>query len=238
MNQIVTRFCPFLSLCLLFALNAPAQPSPYFPEFGKTAVAQRSLDVRYPAVVVALWLEPGYEDFSTLAYLRLGLGARVISVYVSNGSETPSDLDNAPPFAVASLRREEAYRAMSRIDVESYFLCLPDIGVVANEDEVLAFWNPDTASARMKEVVRQFRPDLVLVGRDVRADSGSSPRFKALNKIVEQTVEVRAKLTLQGTPSQAWTAARILVDHGAANPANQNPRNKHLCASGSNRTRR
>jgi hypothetical protein len=207
-------FCLVLGVMLLSTGTASGQRSLYAPEVGNAAVSQRSLDVRTPAVVAAFWLEPGYEDYSTLAYLRLGLGARVISIYATNGSETPSDLDNAPPFAVGALRREEAYRAMSRIDVETYFLCLPNITVATGEEEVLSLWNADTVAAKLMDVGRRFRPDLLLIGRDLRPDSGVSARVNALIRGIEHTVGFRGKPVDPDTRRRPWTAMRTLLDRG------------------------
>ncbi|MBI3579181.1 MAG: hypothetical protein HY089_07215, partial [Ignavibacteriales bacterium] len=84
---------------------------PYFPETGPEALYQRALDSKSRLNVLCLSLQPGYEDFSTLAYLRFARGAKVMTAYLTNGEAGESDVRSEYPFKLAAIRREEAAQA-------------------------------------------------------------------------------------------------------------------------------
>lgn len=114
------RFCSLVLALFLSSTGAIGAAgvdySPYFPERGSAAIFQRSLDLRNPIVILSISLEPGFEDLPALAYLRLGRGARIISLYVTNGEATPSDVSGEPPFRLAARlsKTERAVRSHVR----------------------------------------------------------------------------------------------------------------------------
>src|SRR5512135_3697592 len=116
--------CLILSPLLLLA-GLPGHSQTLFPETGRAAIHQRALDVLHPAVVMTVALEPGMEDPGFLTYARLGRGARVITVYLTDGASTPADDAGTYPSVTAGRRKEEAYALMQRLEGEAYFLNLP-----------------------------------------------------------------------------------------------------------------
>jgi hypothetical protein len=181
-------------LLLLAAATACAQePSRYFPERGAAAIHQRTLDLTHPIVVLSLALEPGYEDLTTLASLRLGTGARFVSAYATNGGATRSDLDGDYPSRVAARRREEAFRASSLLGGDTYFLNLPDMGTVSDSSGLLPPWHPDSLARVVTGLLRSARPDLVLLPPDFREGGGASPRFLRLRDALLRAAEIVEK---------------------------------------------
>lgn len=180
----------FLLLLPLAAVVVRAQaPSPYFPERGPAALHQRSLDLMMPLMVLSLALEPGYEDLNTLASLRLGAGARFVSVYATNGPATRSDLNGDPPSRVAARRREEAFRAVTRLGGDTHYLALPDYGVVTGPEELDPRWHADSLGRAVAGLLRAYRPDLVLLPPDFREEGTGSPRFLRLRGALVSAVE-------------------------------------------------
>lgn len=95
-----------LLLTLLVAGRSASESSGYFPETGKAAIHQRALDLSSGAVVLQLVLQPGYEDLSLLARVRMDIGARAVVAYVTNGDATPGDNGGSAPVFVAAERRK------------------------------------------------------------------------------------------------------------------------------------
>jgi LmbE family N-acetylglucosaminyl deacetylase len=182
------RFLFFLPLA--FAMVVRAQdPSPYFPERGAAALHQRSLDLIRPVMVLSLALEPGYEDLTTLAALRFGSGARFASAYATNGSATRSDLNGDPPSRVGARRREEAYRAVTRLGGEAFFLNFPDFGVVSGPTELDPSWRTDSLARSVADLLRSVKPDLVILPPDFRERGSASPRLRLLREALLAAVD-------------------------------------------------
>jgi hypothetical protein len=210
-------------LTLIVAMNlgiwvghASAIQSPhYFPETGRAAIHQRALDLGSSAVVMAIALQPGYEDLSTLVYLRMGMGAKLINVYVTNGDATPSDLSGEAPFMLAARRKEEAYQVSRALDGEPYFLNIPDPGVVRDRSELERFWVADTVVARLKVALLLYRPDVILVQRDFRTmDTLETPRERFLIELVLRSVRsAQVSTGQQASPEVApWRVERVFVE--------------------------
>ena len=87
----------FSLICSILYLSISVGFGQYFPETGRAALYQRSLDARSRLHVLSISLQPGYEDFATLAYFRLGRGARIVSAYVTNGEAGESDILRCTP---------------------------------------------------------------------------------------------------------------------------------------------
>ncbi len=217
-HPCVSVLSPLL-LILGLSWSGSARESPYFPERGTAAVFQRALDLENVSVFLSLSLEPGFEDLETLAYLRMARGARVISLYMTNGEATPSDLNGETPFRVAARRKEEAYRSMTYIGGETYFLNFADMGIVNDTSKLEDFWNPDTVIARLAEVIRTYRPDIVLINRDVRGEPGETLRQRTLQDFLLSAVRAVQDSMQTGTANVgsdmlSWEVQRIFVDKG------------------------
>jgi hypothetical protein len=169
---VFAAFVPFAGISSL----SWAQTSPYFPEVGAAAIHQRSLDLQNPAIVMFISIGPGFEDLSTLAYLRMARGATVISVYVTNGESTPSDITGDVPFRVAGRRKDEALKAMSYIGGQACFLNLQDQGIVSTSAMLERYWQRDTLRSRLRAAIERFRPDVIVLSKDFQDDTSESIR--------------------------------------------------------------
>ncbi len=222
---LIIRPCVFAFLLFFFSLEAPrlssAQQSPYFPERGSAAIFQRALDLQNLTVVLSIALEPGFEDLPTLTYLRMARGARVINLYVMNGEATPSDLNGEVPFRLAARRKEEAYRSIMHIGGETYFLNLPDAGVVTDRHKLERIWNPDAVVAKLAEAIRMHRPDVILISRDFRGEPGQTLRQRTLQDLLLNAVRaVQEPSGPQDTKASSiilpWKVQRIFVDRATS----------------------
>lgn len=217
------RSALFLSALVMMALFAacaqkPSSPN-YFPEVGGNAVHQRALEVRSNLKVLSVSLRPGYEDFATLAYLRLARGAVLMSVYATNGEAGESDVQGEYPFSLAATRRAEAVAAMHGLDGDARFLNLPDIVAARDTAQVRQLWPSDSLRLKLGEFIAQFRPDLILLNRDWSSETGSpvweilrADLLAAVNNAVAGKIVDLAKGANGGLAN--WTVSRVVIDHG------------------------
>ncbi len=156
-------------------------------------------------------LRPGYEDLATLACLRMGRGAQIISLYVTNVEEGESDVHGGYPTQLAGERRTEASKAISVLDGAALFLNMPDIAAASDTAFVHSKWSIDTLRVRLRKVISDFHPDLIIVARDWLGGP-SSPQMEVLQSELVRTLK---NLELMNPPAMSWGVARVLVDNGS-----------------------
>jgi len=207
----------FSTCVVLYFLFSFAQP--YFPETGRDALYQRSLDLQSNLNVLSIALQPGYEDLAALAYFRLGRGARIISAYVTNGEAGESDIRGEYPSYLAAQRREEASKVMSYLNGEAYFLNMPDIAAASDSATVRKAWPSDTLQIRLMRLFSQLRPDIVIVARDWAAGGQASLRWDTfyadLLAAVKRIAPPKSHKELAGAGILPhWDVRRVVVDDG------------------------
>ncbi len=201
-----THIFVFLVVLSFFASSAAwAQPSPYFPETGRQAVVQDLREIQNPSVCLVIATAPGLEDLPTIAYLRVGLGARVAVAYITNGEDIPSDLNGETFYLLASRRKEEAYRALSYLGAESYFLNVP-----ANEFPVAeASFHPtteltETLKNRLDSLISEVKPDIIMLNGNPLAVPDSSFETKYLRSLLSEGIRA-------GAASHSWEVMHLFV---------------------------
>ncbi len=177
---------------------------------GPGARRQAILDLENPAVVMSVAAGPGEEDLPTLAALRMGSGARVVSVYVTDGGATPSDIDGELPVRVAGQRKVEAESVMRGLGGEAFFLGFPDYGFVSRKGSLEHLWNRDSLLNRFVFAIRTYRPDVILCGIDVREAGGDSVRAALIREILLAAVRSAAGAQLMHSSGPApWSVSRV-----------------------------
>jgi LmbE family N-acetylglucosaminyl deacetylase len=208
----------FSALLLLLALNAcQREPAPrtYFPETGRFAVHQRTLDLVNDFNVLSLALQPGFEDLETLAYLRFARGATILSVYLTNGEAGESDVRSEYPHYLAAQLREEAYQALQHLGGQVGFLNMPHVWAARDSGEVRVQWPADTVQARLATIMRRFKPDLVLLAPDRRSNPQEvSWPWRCFISDAQATMQALAQIPAQETATNGhtdyWRVARVL----------------------------
>ena len=187
----------------------------YFPGTGRAALYQESLDTQERLNVLSISLRPGYEDLATLAYLRMGRGAQVTSLYITNAEAGESDVHGGFPTQLAAERRAEAAKAMTVLDGAALFLNMPDIAAASDTALVYSKWRMDTLRTRLKKIISDFHPDLILIARDWLGGP-SSPQMEVLQSELLRTLKV---LESMNPPVLAWGVSRVLLDKGSRSGA-------------------
>ena len=214
---MTTLLRPLFVLAFLgFAVPVRAQ---YFPQTGPEALHQRALDASARLNVLSISLQPGYEDLATLAYFRMGVGARIVSAYVTNGESGESDVRAEYPNYLAALRRSEAARALALLGGEEYFLNMPDFGAARDTAVVRSQWSIDTLQLRLSKLLTDLRPDVILIARDCAVD-GRSPQREV---ITDELLHALRKLEPTAAQKRAggademfrWNVDRVLLETGS-----------------------
>ncbi|MBI3006247.1 MAG: PIG-L family deacetylase [Ignavibacteriales bacterium] len=224
--RVVLHLMTFLFLPVLSSSQT------YFPESGAEALAQRFLDLRCRLNVLFVSLQPGFEDFASLSYFRLARGAKVLNAYVSNGESGESDVRGEYPLKLAATLREEASRAMSFLDVETFFINMPDVAAARDTVSVFSHWQPDTLRHRLMRLISAFKPDLILLPSD-RSYPDGSPRWEVLRAVVLEAVKrleprkTAKELTTTGRLPR-WSVERVWIGSAAKTVASLPVEREHL----------
>ncbi|HTY38754.1 MAG TPA: PIG-L family deacetylase [Bacteroidota bacterium] len=222
---------PFVLLLALMLVSLKVASAQYNPQTGPEALRQRALDAKSRLNVLSLSLQPGYEDLSTLAYFRLGLGARVVSAFVTNGEAGESDVKGEYPNFLAATRRREAAAAMAALGGEEYFLNMTDFGAASDTAVVGTQWNADTLRMRLEKLLTELRPDVILIARDCALQT-ESPKQTFLLHILLRTLRklepTKAEIKAGGADEMfRWNVDRVLVETGSAKGMRVAVNNRH-----------
>jgi len=202
--------CWILILFLLFLIScgkAPEEGS-YFPETGPKAILQRAMELQSNLNVLSLALEPGYEDLSTLAYFRLGKGAKILSAYVTNGEAGENDVQGQYPNYIAATRRLEAEEAISYLDGDVHFMNFPHIVAARDVSVIRALWEESDLVQKMMDLIDNFKPDIILIAPD-RAVQGQSERWEVV-KI--GLLSALRKMVQESDEKPYWKVTRVIAD--------------------------
>jgi hypothetical protein len=165
--------------------------------------------------VLNIALQPGFEDPKTLAMLRSVRGARIVSVFCTNGESGESDAENLYPSFLAAALREEAHLAFSVLEGEVRFLNFEDPGGYTSEEELRERWSKDSLAASLVKLILEIKPDIVLVAGDPRVKGTSAYRDTLVSALL-QAVEVAAGWKRGGLPPgifrEPWRVARIFAE--------------------------
>jgi hypothetical protein len=191
----------------------------YFPQTGTETLRQRALDAKSRLNVLSIALQPGYEDLAALAYFRMGRGARIVSAYVTNGEAGESDVRGEYPNQLAAEHRNEAAQALAMLGGEEYFLNMPDVGAARDSDAVYTQWNADTLALRLGKLLKDLKPDVILIARNWVVE-GKTPEEQVLLTVLQLAIrrlEPTAAQKKAGGVEEMfqWSVDRVLLETGS-----------------------
>jgi len=193
-------FCVFS----IFTAMAHAQPSPYFSEVDRRAIAQDIRGIKNPSSYLVIAIAPGFEDLASIANFRVGESAMVSVVFITNGEDIPSDLNGEMFYQLASRRKEESYQVLSYLGIHSYFLNIPVDEFFAGD------FNPsvkirETLRSHLDNLISQVRPDVVILSKDPLSGNKESNRLAYLRNLVVDDIG-------KGARSLSWHIQRIFIE--------------------------
>ncbi len=203
-----------LIIAVFFQLTGWAYTSSIIPQTGPLAVNQLSLDATANLTVLSISPEPGAEDLAALVYLRLGRGAKVVSVYITNGEGDILPERSAYPLEIAVQKRATAAKAMQELGIEPVFLNFPDITSASDTAIVNQKWDRGSLQYALMELISRHQPDAVLV----------SPSITSIPQYVRNILltDLRQSLRYIGRPKTdddfrgeivftRWDVERVLI---------------------------
>lgn len=203
----------FVGIPLEKASADQGQGSPYFPRLGSRAFAEEIRELKNPTSILFVAMTPGSEDMASIAYCRVGLGTKVAVAFVTNGEDIPSDLNGETFYRLAARRKEEAYRALSYLGVQAYFLNAPVNLLPAGAPQFkLTRVQQELIGIKLDTVIARFQPDVIVLGRDPLYGGRLSPRLRYLKNIVLSDVRDARK-------RRGWNVARVVEETSGARNA-------------------
>jgi hypothetical protein len=175
--------------------------SPLFPDTGHLAVIQKKIDLHGGLVVLSIAIAPGFEDVPTLAYFRLKKGAEIGCVYITNGEDLPNYECGKSAHETAKQRKEEAYKVISLLNGEAFFLNVPALSYLSQGNNSIEI---DKYYCGLDQIISEMKPDVILLNSDYIFSNGKSRRLLAVEKNVEETIR-RLKIKNQ------WNDLKIFV---------------------------
>jgi len=182
--------------------------------YDPSEVLQRSRELESTLTVLTVALEPGFEDFEALATLRHERGARLVTLYVTNGESGPNDDGLQIPGEIAFGRRMEAYQAMKALGGYELFLNMPDFGSASDTSGVREWWPADTLRKLLIEMIQNTRPDLVLLPADLKSRAVASPRWDALRDDLRAALRGATRQARGVGALPAWEVSSAMADDG------------------------
>ncbi len=158
-----------------------------------------------PIRVLYVVIQPGCEDPRVVSYYARGLGARTRVAFVTNGELSEDAQRTALPHEVAAAHRLEAVAKLGHLDAEAYFLNMPDVASASDSLVVRSFWSADSLRARCRVLIREFMPDLILLGRD----RGNEDSLRT--NIVRSDMLAAVQSVARDTTS-AWRVSRVALE--------------------------
>jgi hypothetical protein len=209
--NVCSRLAAAAYFSFVISTSAPAQPVS-----DSLDVYQRLLDARRSFHVLSVALSPGQEDLEALAYLRHGLGAKILSVYVTHGESRMSEEGDVYPAQVAARRTMEAWRALTRFGGEARFLTFTDPGGTRDTQYVRAFWPEDSLQGLLMQEISDFKPELILLASDY--GKFDTPKLQVLKHdllAAIHEIDSDIALTRHAPPkAAAWKVHMMLAEVG------------------------
>jgi len=212
----------FLSLSLFFFTLSPSlRAQSVGPQQESHDFYSLGLELSSTLNVLMISLQPGYEDFSALAYFKMGRGAKVMSAYVTNGEAGNSDAGYEYPSILAATRRQEASHALKTLGIEHNFLAFVGIEAVHDSARLETLWPADSLRMKLARLISGFKPDLLILTGDYELGN-SSIRWKTVRRVLLEAVSSlqppKQTSALRSAIPQFpyWSVGRVVCDDGQA----------------------
>jgi LmbE family N-acetylglucosaminyl deacetylase len=140
--------------------RAEAAGPPPQPNAAAIAAGLRKLDVVGSVLYVAA--HPDDENTALLAYLANGLHVRTAYLSVTRGDGGQNLIGSEQGPALGLIRTQELLAARRLDGAEQFFTRARDFGYSKSPGETLRIWGKDAVLADMVQVIRRFRPDVII----------------------------------------------------------------------------
>lgn len=139
---------------------------------GFVASYQALLDARNDIVVLNVAAHPDDESSRTNTVLRRKYGMRIVTVYSTYGDGGQNAISREIGPALAKIRVGETLRASAMSGAEVRWLGMTDFGFSKTLPETLKFWGEDVLKKRMRKVIDQVDPDVIITNHTLTRGHG------------------------------------------------------------------
>lgn len=150
-----------LALSLCVPASAAAQGA-VDPNHGVVAVAQQLRGLGSVKRVLIIGAHPDDEDTSLLTLLVRGLGADAAYLSLNRGEGGQNLIGPELGVGLGLVRTEELLAARRLDGAEQFFSRAFDFGYSKSVEETFRFWPRDSLLADVVDVVRRFRPQVIV----------------------------------------------------------------------------
>ena len=145
---------------LLMSNEATASPAPSQPNAAEIQLALRKLGVLGSVLYVAA--HPDDENTNLLAYLSKEVLVRTAYLSLTRGDGGQNLIGAEQGTDLGVIRTQELLAARRLDGAEQFFTRARDFGYSKNPEETLKIWDKDAVLADVVQVIRRFRPDVIL----------------------------------------------------------------------------
>ena len=145
---------------MLMSSEAIASPPPPQPSAAEIQLALRKLGVVGSVLYVAA--HPDDENTNLLAYLSKEMLMRTAYLSLTRGDGGQNLIGAEQGTDLGVIRTQELLAARRLDGAEQFFTRARDFGYSKNPEETLEIWGKDAVLADVVQVIRRFRPDVIV----------------------------------------------------------------------------
>ena len=147
-------------LVSLLSMDAHASPPPSQPNAAEIQLGLRKLGVVGSVLYVAA--HPDDENTNLLAYLSKDKLVRTAYLSLTRGDGGQNLIGSEQNSHLGVIRTQELLAARRIDGAEQFFTRARDFGYSKNPEETLRIWGKDAILADIVQVIRRFRPDVIV----------------------------------------------------------------------------
>lgn len=155
-------------------------------DLGRVALVQALKDAACPLTLMCVAAHPDDEDGATLAYYRMKYGVKTVAVIATRGEGGQNEIGPELYGELGAIRTREMMNAAKVEGSELRFLNLPEFGFSKSAEETLEKWGHDVALKRMRALIDEYQPDVIITHHGLMKDHG---HHQAIGQILLEAVQ-------------------------------------------------
>ncbi len=216
-----TSFLPLIAPLAIWLCFATAWGQPRFAGAVETQLAVEKLSVTGSVLMIAA--HPDDENTAFLAYLARGRKLRTGYLSLTRGEGGQNVIGPEQGRLLGQIRTQELLAARRMDGAEQYFTRAVDFGFSKTAEETLTKWDREGVLGDMVKVIRQFRPDVIVLrfSGTPRDGHGQHQASAMLAKEAFVAAADPKRFPEQLGEAPVWRARRVLWNVFAFTPQQQ-----------------
>lgn len=158
-------------------------------DLGRVALVQALKDAACGVRLMCVAAHPDDEDGASLAYYRMKHGVKTFVVIATRGEGGQNEIGPELYNDLGVIRTREMINAARVEGSELHFLDFPEFGFSKSLEEAMEAWDPSAARERVRKLLRDLRPDVVITHHGLMKDHG---QHQAIGQLIKEAVEAEA----------------------------------------------